>query len=220
MLEISGRNIEYAEEWMRRDKAFVVAAAGAGTAILKHVPQAFTDDADVMLPMMAHNGYGLRDASDRLRNDKAFLLRALDAGLYYDAIEGELRDDRDIVLQAVRSQPHQFEGMPEAFRADREVALAAVSRKGYGYNIRHCPEALRDDEELALAAIRFDGPACLAHTSQRLREDRDFIGKAVSIHPKSLEYVSDTLKADNAFMEAMKAAADAGINGRGERNDA
>jgi hypothetical protein len=178
------------------------------------VPQAFTDDADVMLPMMAHNGYGLRDASDRLRNDKPFLLRALDAGLYYDAIEGELRNDRDIVLQAVRSQPHQFEGMPEAFRADREVALAAVSRKGYGYNIRHCPEALRDDEELALAAIRFDGPACLAHVSQRLRDDRAFLLKAVKTDPGCLEKIIAAMDADDAFLNALKVAADAGINAR------
>jgi hypothetical protein len=181
MLEISGRNIEFAEERMRRDRAFVVAAAKAGSDILQHVPRAFTDDEEVMLRVIAHNGYSLRHASDRLRNDKALLLRALDAGLYHDAIEGELRNDRDIVLQAVRSQPHQFEGMPEAFRADREVALAAVSRKGYGYNIRHCPEALRDDEELALAAIRFDGPAALVQISQRLRDDRDFREKAARI---------------------------------------
>ena len=181
MLEISGRNIEFAEERIRHDRAFVVAAAKAGSDILQHVPQSFTDDEEVMLGVIAHNGYSLRHASERLRSDKSFLLRAVDAGLYYDAIEGELRDDRDIVLQAVRSQPHQFEKMPKAFRGDREIALAAVSRKGYGYNIRHCSDALRDDEELALTAIRFDGPASLVHISQRLRNDKEFLQKAARI---------------------------------------
>ncbi|NBO21386.1 MAG: DUF4116 domain-containing protein, partial [Rhodobacteraceae bacterium] len=39
-----------------------------------------------MLGVIAHNGYSLRHASERLRSDKSFLLRAVDAGLYYDAI--------------------------------------------------------------------------------------------------------------------------------------
>jgi hypothetical protein len=207
MLEICGRNIEYAEEWMKRDRSFVLAAAHAGSRILEHVPADFTDDEEVMLQVIGENGFSLKDASERLRTDKGFILKALDMGLYYTAIEGPLAGDRDVVLRAMQVHPHEFKEIPAVFRGDREIALAVLSRKGgYGRYIEYCSEALRDDPDIVISAL-LDTAGNLRYASERLKGDIDFLGHAVMINPDCLDVIPEPLCSDPALLQAYEIGA-------------
>lgn len=202
MLEVCGRNIEFADDWMKRDRGFVLAAAHAGSRILEHVPAQFTDDEEVMLQVIGENGFSLRDASERLRTDKGFILKALDMGLYYSAIEGPLSGDRDVVLRAMQVHPHEFKEIPAVFRGDREIALAVLSRKGgYGRYIEYCSEALRDDPDIVISAL-FDTAGNLRYASERLKGDIDFLGRAVMMNPDCLDVIPEPLCSEPALLEA------------------
>jgi hypothetical protein len=202
MIDINGQNIAYADEWMQRDRSFVMEAAHAGSSILKHVPERFKDDEEVMLRVIGDNPFSMRDASDRLRADKDFVLRAIDGGLYYDCVEGPLRSDRDIVLHLAQRRPYDFDKFPEAFRDDREIALAAVSADGYGHYLKHCSERLRDDPEFVLAALTH-APGPLQYASERLRRDRDFLLQAVESRPDCLGGILDMPDVDAAFRDEL-----------------
>ena len=62
----------------------------------------------------------------------------------------------------------------------------------------------QDDDEVVEAAVRND-PKALQFASVRLRNDRALASLAAEINVQSLQYVSDALKDDKAFYQALLA---------------
>jgi hypothetical protein len=202
MIDVNGRNIAHAAEWMRRDRSFVLAAADAGSQILQHVQESFTDDEEVMLRVIADNPFSIRHASGRLRADKDFVLRAIDEGLYYECVEGSLRNDHDVILRLANRRPYDFDKFPDMFRDDREVALAAVSADGYGPYLRHCSERLKDDPDIVLAALTH-APHPLKFASARLLNDKAFLMRAIRARPDCLGVFLGMSDADALLKEEL-----------------
>lgn len=141
-------------------------------------------------------------------------------GFRWKVMPEELREDRNFVLDVVRSQGFELAGALPSFRADREVVKEAV--KANGLALQFAFADLRDDREIVWAAIQGGGIAskdlgygsALQYASQRLRTDRDFVLDAV------LENGSALIGADTKFKddrEIVLAAVgnpnyDAGIN--------
>ena len=63
-----------------------------------------------------------------------------------------LRDDRDLVLSAVRTARFSFRFASERLRSDKSVLLEALKIKPHSF--RYASEALRNDPELALKAVK------------------------------------------------------------------
>ena len=77
------------------------------------------------------NGYSLLHASEALKNDKEF------------------------VLAAVQQSGRGLQLASEALKNDKEVVLAAVGQNGM--SLQHAAAALKNDKEVVLAAVRQDG---------------------------------------------------------------
>lgn len=204
MLEKCGDNICFAADWMRSDRKFVLAAlqAGATSNIFKYLPDHFCDDEEIMIEFVKKGPFGLDKASERLRLDKAFNLRALNHGVYYHHnIHKSLLNDRDIVLKAMQIHPHEFEHIPEQFKADREIVLTVVSREGgYGSYIKDCPLEMRDDPELIKAAVK-DNEWNIKHASPRLLADRYFLAEIIYENPSSFSKIPEDMQRDPGLRE-------------------
>jgi hypothetical protein len=125
--------------------------------------------------------------------------------------------DRDEAILIVTDCPNDLDGIPEEFRADRAVVLAAVTADshGAGESLRAASEELRDDRELVLAAITNDsycehdddgtGCSALEWASERLRADKDVVQDvvlaAVELNGAALQYASDALRGDREVVE-------------------
>ncbi len=83
---------------------------------------------------------------------------------------------KSLVLKDVSRRPRHFKKLSEAERADKEITLAACSRKGT--LLEFASTEMKADREVVLEAIKNDGSALLK-ASPELRGDRELILEAV-----------------------------------------
>ena len=63
----------------------------------------------------------------------------------------ELRDDKEVILEAIRNNPEALEFASDRLKADREVVYESVSKVGWTYC--YAKENLLEDKELLLAGL-------------------------------------------------------------------
>lgn len=114
-----------------------------------------------------------------------------------------LKDDRDTVLVAVTQDPPAGSAALEhaslRLRNDREVVLAAV--KASGVALEHASLPLRNDREVVLAAVEENGQA-LSYASNRLKDDEQVVLAAVEKDPYAFIHASNRLRDDPEMMRA------------------
>lgn len=111
----------------------------------------------------------------------------------------EVLADRDLFFACVAaSRGAVLEWAPGEFREDKALILEAVKLKGE--NLVHADDALRSDKDFVMEAIQVDGTA-LCGAADILREDQDFILAACQLGKGScFKGVKDSLKYDKEFV--------------------
>lgn len=91
----------------------------------------FNDDREVMLALVSLNGRYLSSVSERLKNDKELVLRALEndafQSIHVEDIGGDLKKDPDVALAIVKANGSQLFFMPD-WQDNEDIAREAVSR--------------------------------------------------------------------------------------------
>ena len=115
-----------------------------------------------------------------------------------------LRDDKELVLSAVRYDCCALEHVSLRLRDDKEVVLTAV--EGNGSVLKWASSRLRDDYDVVHAAVvsrgKNRGPHCftpLEYASDRLRDNREIVEAAVSKIPYggyAFSLASERLRSD------------------------
>lgn len=104
---------------------------------------------------------------------------------------------RASVLNGLETDDTIFAENIMGFREDREVMLAAV--RDNGLFLSYASDALRNDREIVLAAVRQDGMA-LSYASPALQNNRDVVMTAVRQNGGALQYASETLRSDREIV--------------------
>jgi len=96
----------------KRDLAYLAVTSGNAwniSRIGKH-----KNDRELLLAGVKHDGKNYNELPDNLKNDKRILLRALPyAGLYiYSGAPSSLQQDREVVVEALRSQLRSLRSIP------------------------------------------------------------------------------------------------------------
>ena len=107
-------------------------------------------DAEVMLAACAHP-HVLSYAHTELHNDTAFALQCVEKGVPLKYFGDVPRQDKDVVLHAVRSAAQNLQHAGRALRGDRDVVMAAVLRDGM--SLRFALEELRGDIDVIRCAV-------------------------------------------------------------------
>jgi len=119
----------------------------------------------------------LEVAMTRVDPDWSELLDDIADGMVsLEDLDEEMRENRDVVLAAVREGGWRLQYAGEAALADREVVLVAVSNCGDA--LQYASEELRRDRQVVLTAVSRAGQA-LRHASDKLRGDRDIALRAI-----------------------------------------
>lgn len=85
--------------------------------------------------------------------------------------------------------------LPEAFRADKEVALAAIAVEGM-FCFNYIEPSLRSqDRDVVLALVRADG-SLFEHICEDLRSDRELVKIALKTCSEALQFAPKSLQAD------------------------
>ena len=134
----------------------------------------------------------LRIASERIKNDKDFMLNIVKyAGEALEYAPEKLRNDREIVLAAVKQNAKALEYASSELKNDKEVVLEVV--KQMGCLIHLASEGLRNNKEIVLTAVKNNGYA-LRFASKELQNDKEVVLEAVKKWGPSLEYASEELQ--------------------------
>lgn len=136
------------------------------------------------------------DAPAAIREDREVVLEALRySGLALHQAAPRLRGDRAFVLQATEVNVDALAGASEDLLVDRDFLIAAAERQPA--TLRAMPEEIRADRSFVMSVIQRRGGA-LGSVAEQMKADRDLVMAAVEQDGLALEHASETLRGDRA----------------------
>lgn len=138
----------------------------------------------------------LREAPAAAREDRDVVMAAVRlSGIALQYASPELRSDREVVLTAMRGMHSAFQYVTPELRADREVVSLAATRNGYMF--KDAAEELKADRDFVLKIIAASrANTILRHASTELRADREVVLAAVGRYGDALAAASPELQED------------------------
>jgi len=135
---------------------------------------------------------------EALREDREVVLAAVKKnGRSLEYAEGGLRADREVVLAAVKQYGQALQFAEGGLEADREVVLAALQQNGLA--ICYAEGCLRADSEVVLAAVKQNAWA-ICYAEGGLDADREVVLAAVKQDGGAIFYAKGGLKAEREFI--------------------
>jgi hypothetical protein len=172
--------IEIDSDYMN-DKEIVLAAVQSNSRMLKFASEEMKNDMDVGLKVGS-----LEYIGDKLKNNKEFLFKAAEMK-YFDELEHEFMSERDFVLKIVQLNGKLLKSASKALRDDREIVLEAVKNSN---SLQFASERLRNDEEIALECIK-NFPESFGDFGGKLKT-KEFILKALRLNPLIIPSKTET----------------------------
>ena len=210
-------SLEYASEDLKKDKEFAISCVGKNYQNLEHVDESLQSDRDVVMAAIAHYKGAFRFACNSIRDDpelalqcstectyvaeyygetlcqdKGFIMSAIreNAGVFRN-LKGQWRDDEDVAKLAIEASAGNFRSCSATLRDKHAFVLFAVQK---GANLRYASAALHSDTELCRAAAAAAPHNDLEFAPPALRDDFEFVKKAVSTQGTDLQYASAALQ--------------------------
>jgi len=148
----------------------------------------------------------LKNASDTLKNDKDIVLEAIkNNGYSLEYASDRLKNDREIVLEAIKTDFWALKYASDTLKNDKEIVLEAIKN---GNSLQYASNTLKNDKEIVLEAIKNNG-YFLEYASDTLKNDREIVLKSIRKRKgyktySSFIYAGDILKHDKAFLKEEK----------------
>ena len=158
---------------------------------LTNFPKEIVEDDELMIKAINYGCVGLGATSSKIRDNKAVVLIAVknDRGELQYASE-RLKADREVVLTAVKFYGASILYVP-LFHSDREVVITAF--------LHNCelsigiPQYFSSDREILSIEVKKNG-YIFKWASPELRNDRDLLYEAIKTYPSALELASAELR--------------------------
>ena len=105
----------------------------------------------------------------------------------------EIKSNKEIILQAVKSSGFNIEYASESLKNDREIVMAAAQNNGG--SLYYVLKEFGSDREVVLEAVR-NGASIIKHLSYQMTNDREIVMEAVKNDGSALKFASESLKND------------------------
>lgn len=137
---------------------------------------------------------------DLFRNDRDVVLEAIKTNPYFilDA-DAEFRNERNIMLYVSKEVAELFQFSSDNLKEDKSYCLEIVSR--YGSLLEYVSPNLRSDVDVVKSAVKANGEA-LTYASDSLKDNREIVLLAVQDFGFALKYASERLKNDKELVLA------------------
>ncbi|WP_422133461.1 PEP/pyruvate-binding domain-containing protein [Endozoicomonas sp. ALD040] len=145
------------------------------------------------LEFYAPPGPPLGDHKEKLRS--ALLKHGLDCA------SQRVRNDKDFVLPVMSEHPMELRYLSEKLRDDREIVIAAVEK--YPGALRYASKRLRSDKSIIGLAIA-DGIYALTFASDTVLSDPEYMLELIAKNHEAFHYAASELKDNEAFINAAK----------------
>lgn len=157
-----GDVISHCHPTLKNDTTFMLTALSLNGTLLKLAPKRFQDSEKAVKIAVTENGNAIEYASERIQMNKS------------------------IVMLAVKSDPNAYIVLPEAMKADEDIAYEAISHDG-GL-MHYAPDNIKNSKRHALAAVKRT-PYAYYKISEALQTDDDIFKIAMSSTDQDFQYV-------------------------------
>jgi hypothetical protein len=159
------------------------------TELLEHLPKKWRDSKDIVLRVLEANGYEIKYASDRLKNDK-------------DCIKIACKKDGGFILTYCS----------EKIKSDLEFYFELLHFTQNSSIIEYFSDSIKDNEDAFLKGAMYDGlrykggrgGGVIKFASDRLKKSKDFVLEFIKIAPYVLNYISKDLAEDGQIKSIVK----------------
>ncbi|MCR4682356.1 MAG: DUF4116 domain-containing protein [Clostridiales bacterium] len=178
----------------RADEAFMKKMVLRSGECLKYAPGSLRSDPNTVLKVVKNCPSAIVYASEELRNNRKFIKQAvnLNAGVIR-YVSDTFRNDKGIALLALRADREVFSSLTEEMQSDPDAAEAYLG--GKPFELKNAPEKVRDNKVFAIKLLSVYG-GMLKYVSERLRADRDVVTGAAGSAWDALGYAAEELRAD------------------------
>ncbi len=200
----NGREFAWVSKRLQADFDVALAAVNRYGWALEHASKELQDNGNLVLAAITQNGRALEHASARHKKDRDIVLAAITQ--HGDALKyanKEFQDDYGLVFAAIDNKGSAFKYASKRLKGNRDLALAAVTKDWRMFYFA----SYKTDPELILAVINSKNTTAfhlaMEYTGKcyiegrgyiKLREDYQFMFKAVTKNGCALEYASKELQ--------------------------
>lgn len=154
------------------------------------IPAKYKNTYEVSLIACTLDYKNLESVKREFKDDRAFGLECVKASGYaLKYLAPELRDDEEILREAIKTSPFSIIFSSIRLFKDRSLALSALE---HGCSLAYL-EKHKDDEEIVSKALRHSG-LDLAHASDRLKNNKKIVLIAVEENPEAINFASENIK--------------------------
>lgn len=156
-----------------------------------------------LMNALSANGLDLELASDDLKNDPDIVLEAVKQnGRALKFASKEVKNNPEVVREAVNQNGSALLYASVQMKTNTEIVLVAVKKKGGA--LLYASDSVKGNPEIVLEAVKQNGTA-LMYASKELKNDPAVVLEAVRQAWGALDFASDRLKGDTKIvLEAVK----------------
>lgn len=172
--------------------------------ILEKLPKKLLADEELMLSAVSLVGNCFEFIAPDLKKNKKIALAALQSkNTFYGAgfylMPDELKDDKDIVLAGVQKNGWVIKEIDKKFQEDWDIAIAAVVQNSLC--MKEVPSKLLDNKDFIIEVLAKANFNVFDDVSDKLKDDKEFVKKALVIEPWIYKSISKRLKEDEDIID-------------------
>lgn len=222
-IEINSLTIGYASDELKDNKDFMLQVIQDNDWCTGYASERLKNDEEYMLKAVSKNSWNIKYASDELKNDKDFILKAIEIdGWCILSTNEDFRMNEDFMLEAIKLNSWSINLIPPILRNNEEFMLQAIklnylcleyisnellahseiiNRVFEFINIsKYSGNPMLSDENIILEAIKNGELFCFANVSDDIRNNREFMLKAIELNSDCIGYSSNKLLNDSDYM--------------------
>lgn len=206
-------SLSAASDRLKDDKDIILAAVNnGGIHTLSYASERLRDDKEVVLTAVIKNPESLQYASDRLKDSELIVKTAMDRHNERNPLQyasERLRtnpellnsnkevviSDREKAMEAIREDHTKLKYVDKSLLNNKDFIMDAV-KVTVGIAIEYTSDELKKDADVVLASLSRVNINALETAGAEIRDNKDFMMKAVAIRGDALYYASDRLKDD------------------------
>jgi len=151
----NGRAFRYASDSLRNDRDFVLKVFCVDSSAFPYLSEELRNDREIVLAACQQDGWALQYVSKELRNDKEVALtacRRYGGALDYEALKyaTNLRGEKAFLLDICRHHGGALKFASQQLREDKDVVLVAVASDPNA--LKHALNGLNQDKDCLIAA--------------------------------------------------------------------
>jgi len=193
-----------APDRIKDDKETVLTVVGKRGSLLKHASSRLKNDLDVVRKAMNQDVESFQYADPSIKNNKSLVLSAFRGHIPFQLIPEAMRNDKDVILAAIKSSSSNLAFVPEEYRNNRELVLKALEKDGKAIYV--IPEGFRNEKAFLMASFLYDNFLSFTCVPNHLVKDKEIVLVAVSVRfALNLQYVGDEFQDDEeVVLESVK----------------